>query len=368
MRGSPLQLESLTRPSLSAQAAAVIDRAIREGRWVGSLPGERQLCVQLGISRPTLRVALRLLERDQAIAIHHGRRPRILTRQARRGSPRDRVIGLITMQPTSLATQYALDGVGDLRVRVAESGYSMESLVIPPASTQAQLRSVERFVRESRISCSVLVSVSREVQRWFAQRSIPALVLGSTHRDIQLPSLDIDHRAICRHAAGVFLAKHHRSLALVVGNYGLAGDLASEEGFLEGVRQHSARNGAVHAQVLKYAHCGRDLRARLRALFRSSPPPTALLVTYIWPALAVQLHLLRQGLSVPGDVSLIARDQDSSFEEFDPPISHYRLGKNALAGHLSRLVLKLVCEGRLAPEPTLIVPEYFEGATVRTPP
>lgn len=272
------------------------------------------------------------------------------------------------MEPLSLTTKYALDGVGDLRVQVAESGYSMESLVVPPASKQAQRRSVERFVRQNRISCGVLVSVSREVQLWFAQRSIPALVLGSSHCDIELPSLDIDHRGSCRHAAGVFLARNHRCLALVVGNYGLAGDLASEEGFLEGVRGHSALQGAVHAHVLKYERSGRDLRAKLDALLRSSPPPTALLVTYIWPVLAVHIYLLRQGLSVPGNVSLIARDQDILFEEFDPPISHYRIGKNVLAGHLSRLVLKLVREGRLAPEPTLIVPEYFEGATVRALP
>ena len=55
-----------SRESLSSQAAASLRVAIQEGRWeVGSrLPSEAELATDLGISRPTLREAIRLLISD----------------------------------------------------------------------------------------------------------------------------------------------------------------------------------------------------------------------------------------------------------------------------------------------------------------
>lgn len=43
----------------------------------GSLPGERDLAVQLGVTRPTLREALQRLARDGWIAIQHGKPTRV---------------------------------------------------------------------------------------------------------------------------------------------------------------------------------------------------------------------------------------------------------------------------------------------------
>jgi len=75
--------------------------------------------------------------------------------------------------------------------------------------------------------------------------------------------------------------------------------------------------------------------------------------------------LLKHGLAVPDKVSLIARDQDHVFEFVNPTISHYQFEGNAYVNHLSRLMLKLVGEGRLPAEPTYIFPEYFEGGRVK---
>lgn len=51
------------RPSLTAHSAEFLRGLVQSGEWQDFLPSERTLCKRLGISRPTLRVALAQLER-----------------------------------------------------------------------------------------------------------------------------------------------------------------------------------------------------------------------------------------------------------------------------------------------------------------
>jgi GntR family transcriptional regulator len=67
-------LPGVQRPPLAAQAASIIRRAIEDERWpVGDrLPGEPQLATELGISRATLRDAIRMLVSDGLLDRRHG--------------------------------------------------------------------------------------------------------------------------------------------------------------------------------------------------------------------------------------------------------------------------------------------------------
>lgn len=61
------------RPALYAEQSLVT--AILDGVYPpgSTLPGERELAAQLGVTRPTLRAALQRLERDGWLAIHQGK-------------------------------------------------------------------------------------------------------------------------------------------------------------------------------------------------------------------------------------------------------------------------------------------------------
>ena len=67
-------LTAVQRPPLATQAAAIIRRAIQDRRWpVGArIPGEPQLATEIGISRATLREALRMLVSDGLLDRRHG--------------------------------------------------------------------------------------------------------------------------------------------------------------------------------------------------------------------------------------------------------------------------------------------------------
>lgn len=352
------------RVSLSVQAADSIHKAIADGTWTEYLPSERRLCELFQISRPTIRTALRLLAKDGLIEIRQGRRNRLLSASRSTSRHRSRLVGLVTVQPIAHMPLATYQSISEMRAHLAEQGFATEIVVCPPDSARVQRRKVEEFVRQNRVFCCVLLSVGKELQQWFSARSVPALVIGSCHPAVKLPSLDIDQRAVCRHAAGIFLSKGHRRLALVVPDSGIAGDLASEQGFHEALKQHSSRDQAS-GTIVRHNGTAQSIGTRLDSLFNSAHAPTALLVAKPQHVFIVIIYLLKRGLAVPDTVSFIARDYDHLFETVSPPISHYTLQEDSYAHRLSRLMLKMVSQGYLKPEPNLITPKFFAGGTVK---
>jgi DNA-binding LacI/PurR family transcriptional regulator len=353
-------LEIPKRANLASLVADAMRKAIDEGTWRECLPGERRLCALFQVSRPTLRTALRQLAAQGLFEIRQGRVNRLFSRP-RIIKKRSRLVILVTTEPISHVSSAAYQGISDMRVHLAEQGFETEILICSAPGAVTPRSKIESFLRHNSVFCCVLLSVSREMQQWFAKQSVPSLVLGHCHATVRLPSLDVDYRSVCRHAAGVFLGKGHRNLALIVPNSGVAGYIASEEGFLQAVAQSQHREKA-HAVVLKHSGTPRSLMGHLDVLFNSPRPPTALLVAKQQYVIFVMAYLLKRGITVPGSVSLIARDYDHLFE---PLITHYAFNGNAYAQRLSRLMHQMVRDGNLSPEPTLIFPRFVQGGTLR---
>jgi DNA-binding LacI/PurR family transcriptional regulator len=359
-----MQLEIPQRVSLASRVAAAIRAGIDKQVWTYFLPGERRLCELLQVSRPTVNAALHQLAQTGLITVRHGHRNRIVSRRRRGRAARNRLVAIVTHEPLALMAATAYRGVVEMQAHLAERGFQTEIFVCPNRGGTGRHRKLEEFVTQRNVYCCVLISLRRELQQWFARHSIPALVLGSCHASVQLPSFDVDYRAVCRHAGGMFLSKGHQCMALVVPNSGGAGELASEQGFREAVETGSKAARAV-AIMVRHDGTAPNIAAKLDALFNSSRPPTALLVAKPQHVFIVVIYLLQRGLAVPDTVSLIARDQDNLFANVSPPIAHYSIANNAFNHRLSRLILQLVDRGNLAAKPNLIFPRFFPGGTVK---
>ncbi len=361
MSTQPGALEIPRRLSLSAQTATAIQKAVQSNVWQEFLPSERRLCEMFKVSRPTIRTALQQLAKERLIEIHHGKRNRLLPSASGADRPLSRLIVLVSHQPLTQMSLTAYRGISDMRAHLTEQGFTTEVLVCPPNSATTQRRKIEAFLRQNRVLCCVLLSLGKELQEWFAASAIPALVLGSCHPAVKLPSLDVDYRSVCRHAAGILRAKGHKRIAFIVPNSNAAGDLVSEEGFKEGL---APRHGEAPTDTVIVRHNGTaaHLATKLDGLFGSPHPPTALLVAKPRFVFFVVVHLLKHGIKVPDRISLIARDHDQFFEEV---ISHYRFEGESFAHRLTRLMLQLANHGHLSAEPSLIFPRFMAEGTVK---
>lgn len=352
------------RNSLAAQAAESISKAIAEGTWRQYLPSERRLCEMLRVSRPTIRTALSLLEEGGLLEFGQRRRTRLISRPPQTESRQpSRLIGIVSPEPIARVPVATYQIISEMRAHLTEQGFTTEVLICQAHSGRAQNRKLEEFVRQNRLLCCVLISVSKDIQKWFSTHKVPALVLGSCHEEVKLPSLDSNYRSVCRHAGGIFLSKGHRRMALVVPHSAMAGDLASETGFMESIQLN--RHIDARASIVRHNGTAQNISAKLDALFNSAHAPTALLVARPHHVFIVLIYLLKRGLTVPDTVSFIARDYDHTFETVSPPIAHYALKEDTFAHRLSRLMLQLVSHGKMAAEPNFVFPKYFAGGTVK---
>jgi LacI family transcriptional regulator len=347
------------RQTLAESAVRVLRTQLDSGRWTECLPGERVLCDELQISRPTLRHALQVLEREGRLQVAQGRQRRI-TGHAGDGIPADRrkVIGLLCPLPLEALPPFALFWIDEVRTHLAKHGYQLEFHACAACAAQHPERALEVLVHGAPSAVWILLPATPQVQKWFMNRQLACLVTGSCAPGIALPSVDIDYRAACRHAAGVFHARGHQHLALVIPAAGLAGDADSELGFKEG-----AANGPAPVII---RHDGRrhEVMRKIDATLRLPEPPSAFLVARASHALTVQTLLMRRGKQLPQDAAVISRDDDVFLDYATPLMARYTTNKVAFARRLSRTILQIVRSGRIPPRPIRLIPQFNPNKTV----
>lgn len=353
------------RPSLVAQVVEILRRGIRTGEWTEYLPSERELGDRLQVSRPTVRAALGILGRERLIQVCHGKKTRIRARkELARLRSAARVVGILDVKLSSHRSPSGLSFLFEVQRRLHQEGFEIETHVDPRFNAPHPEGRLQNLVRQSRATCWVLLSASAETQRWFLAKRIPTILSGSRYADIKLPCIDLDFRAICRHAGQVLLKLGHRQAALITPKSGLAGDLSSEQGFREAF-QHLELNEGL-PRIVHHDETVEGIQRLLDTLMKIRPAPTAFLVSRATHTLTVFGHLFHSGFHVPREVSLISRDHEEFLSHVAPSIARYVVDWNAYGRRLARAILQLARAGTLAPRETLIFPHFVKGLSLTT--
>jgi DNA-binding LacI/PurR family transcriptional regulator len=94
------------------------------------------------------------------------------------------------------------------------------------------------------------------------------------------------------------------------------------------------------------------------------PVPTAFLVARANAALAFTSELIRRGINVPDQASVISRDSDHFLDYFSPSISRYARDPELHARMVARLLVQAASGGVRSGRKVRIVPEFLPGGSL----
>jgi len=354
------------RLSLVSQTAAYLKAEIDNGSWGEWLPGERALCENLQVSRNTLRSALAQLKRDRIIRSVHGSGNQIAVKpQNKPPGLQSHDVAFLTPDPLEQLRPTQTLWIDELRAMLSERGCRLHVFHGRQYFRTNPGPALEKLIKQNPHGCWVLILSNEKTQRWFEQNRVPCIVAGSVYAGVDLPFRDIDHRAMCRHAAGVMLAAGHTKVALVIQRSRRAGDLASEAGFVEGVRQSSRADAS--AVICPHDATVTGICNALRRLMEQRPAPTALLVANPNHYLSIVSRLGQMGRRVPSDVSLVSRDEDPFLSYLLPNPTRYVTNAHTLAKSLLRPVIELLEGGVITHRAIRIMPSFLRGDSLGGP-
>lgn len=353
----------IRRFSLVDETVRLLREGLEGGAWNAFLPGERVLCGQWGVSRPTLRAAIKVLEQEGLLEVTHGSRTKVLKPAPRRDAGLV-TVGLLSPDPVERMPPFVLLWVDELRRQLAAEGHLLHVHVAkaafggphPEAAIEKSVGSFSRCVW-------VLYRSTREMQQWFAMRGAPCVVVGSLHEGVRLPSVDKDYRALCRHAVGLLAGRGHLRVVLLMDKRRLGGDRESETGFMEGVE--AAKNRALEGRIVTHDGSAEGIERsvdQLLALGRQGP--TAWLVAGSMHALTVLTLLLRRGVDVPGRIVLLCRDDDEFLDHVVPRLARYAVKPGGFAKRVFRLVMQAVREGQATPGGGDVMPVFLDRESI----
>lgn len=355
------------RPRLAELVSRELVAGMEARRWVGWLPRERNLADELHVSRSTLRQALRLLRGEGLLETLHSRGNRIISSNLkRRGNvKRPVIVNLVVPGATWRLPRVPVNWLDELRAQLATKGCQLQVLHAEQCYSRRPQRALEQLLRRNPADCWLFRLSTLPLQQLLERHEIPVILTGTAYPEVNLPYIDVDYRALSRHAAGMVIAAGHTRIDLVIDSDSRAGDIEVEAGFREAVRS-SGLHPDLQANVLRYEYGVPGVIRLLSNLLRRSERPTALLVSYAAYCMTIWSYLGSRGFCVPRDISVVALQGPPELMYLTPEPTYYRLNVQAYVRKLIRLIMARI-DGNAMQRQTTILPDFVRGASLARP-
>jgi DNA-binding LacI/PurR family transcriptional regulator len=354
--------------TLAPQVAKAIASNIERGVWTEQLPPERFLARSLQVSRRTLRSAIQILRKEKLILTTPGSGSRIATPSrpmAGGDATRRNVIGLMLPESLDHLKPSTLVLVDELRTLLYQKGFRLEVHVGQRYYSNRPSAALTELTTKHPADGWILIFSNPVNQTWFKEKKLPVVIAGTAHDNLDLPDVDIDMFAACRHAANLLVQKGHRSVALLTEDSRLPGEHKSVDGFLEGTRLLG--KSEVRTKVWRWPGSLQRLRPLAERLVRGPEAATAVIVNNAHQYLALFSVLTRMGIVVPRDLSLISRNDEYFFQFLEPEPTRYTCGPQARAKAVVSALTRVIQGEQVLERHFWLVPDFIAGATVAPP-
>jgi len=355
------------RNSLVHETASTLKQWIASGVLKDVLPGELDLKGRLRVGRDTLRLALQLLIKDGWVEPSvQGRKRRVHVQQLP-GFKKKSVPNL----PVTFLSPYPLEQgqtrleLEDTQKQLLELGRDLHFVSPDIFHLKDPEHQLENLVQTHRSAAWILSATSRPIQKWFAQRGLPALIHGWPYPDVNLPYVTKDWEPAGFHAGLQFIRHGHRNIGMFEYVERGVGAMLIEQGLRRAMK--TTDNGAK-LLMFKDERTPESIARAYEAAFKLKNRPTALVLTSSNHLLTSLSWLVSKGIRVPDDVSLVVLPNDPWYSEFYPPLCFYQPNTKSLSQAIAERLLELVEYGRIIRKHLAVPVEFVPGATIGTAP
>lgn len=330
---------------ISQGAAARPTRAVTTLRDVARLAGVSPATVSR-ILNGTAVVAEDKRQAVQAAIAQLGFRPNLSARGLRSGS--SMTIGVLTQELESPPFTAAVKGIDE---GLAGSGYA--PVVVPGHWKADEENERVRLLISRHVDALAIVGGSLgDAQVLAFARQLPVAITGRTLAGEQLFSFDIDQREGGRLAAEHLIALGHRRIAQITGLPQQRDARERAEGFM---LAHAQAGLAVDPRLIVEGDFQeRGGEAAMHTLLDRGLPFTAVVCANDQTLFGARLTLMRRGLRVPEDVSLVGFDDLPITRYMTPPVTTVRQPMLEMGQALAAALLTAL--GAAPPRPVVVPP------------
>jgi DNA-binding LacI/PurR family transcriptional regulator len=239
---------------------------------------------------------------------------------------------------------------------------------IDTAATDAGYRSIlttgNRVAEREELAVSTLLEmrvdglilVSPVLSRDFAvdsSQSVPTVVVGKTTRAATVDSVTNDDRRGAGMVVDHLVELGHRNIAHIDGGDG-AGSQPRRTGYQRSMQRHGLENEArsVHGGFTEEGG-----RTGIRTLLHEGARPTAVFVANDLAAIGVLEVLDKEGLSVPGDISVVGYDNTAMAASHRLGLTTVNQPRLEMGHKAASLILTRIDENRTTPSHVVLPPK-----------
>jgi DNA-binding LacI/PurR family transcriptional regulator len=325
------------RLSLPEQVAACLREGIKGGRWGDQFPGEVQLATELDVSRNTARRALQILEKEGLVVRRGLGRSRGIT-PAGSTMASQRPLRVAILRNDSLLDdnpQTALILANVLRSLEA-AGYD----AFECRTTQVELRhDVPQMTRQliaAGADAWVIEAGSRPLLEWCASQQTPCLALYGRTQGLQIARTGPDTVSAYATATRALIALGHRRIVLIVREEFRRPPVGGcELAFLTELETHGIPAGPYN--LPEWTETPAGFAQLMESLFRTTPPTAVIVDEACW-FIAALAFMVRRGLCVPEQVSLVAGESVPILDMCSPRLAQMRWDNRLMVRRIVRWV------------------------------
>jgi DNA-binding LacI/PurR family transcriptional regulator len=339
---------------------------VERGRWSGTLPSERDLSREFHVSRPTIHVALRSLEREGLVEFRRGLPWRIVAptgkpRSVPQRQPQGMLLRSFRLRPDATALMPLVDPLREKLHRLGLGLLIKDPLVNGLPHVEQTLADLDV---EHRPSFYFLASLPTVVHRWFEPRKIPALIFGSRAPDIHLPAIETtDPEATIQHAVEHLARRGHQRITLLdlptPESTGAANLYASFARASAGWSQ-----GKLHGMVVTSLARPTALETAVDRIVGRARRSTAVIVTDLELTIGLYTILAQLGLRIPRDVSVLCFYHWPILDVLRPLPTCYQFSWETVANRIVRVIADHQRLGVWPDKFTKLLPTLREGKSV----